>query len=230
MILAPEEAIAPTDGDAAFVAEAGDCDVDPRSAARYWPDLGELYRPARVDVLLRGFCRPVGPDLGRSPAHLDRLLLSGGVALLWRRHKGSIDDLPAHWQIAALSKLPVERGEQRIERAGADQLLAEQPDCVLIRRNRAQIKAQEPQPAQPVADEELHAGVTDGVLCREDQNLEYRNRIVCGRPSLSLSPYASAFCSAGRNTSKSTTRLIVSSGSPQSDNRFNSSDSPNNPA
>ena len=30
-----------------------------------------------------------------------------------------------------------------------------------------------------------------------------------------------AFSSAGRNTSKSTTRTIVSSGSPQSDNRFN---------
>ena len=41
-----------------------------------------------------------------------------------------------------------------------------------------------------------------------------------GRPPLPPSPQASAFSSAGQNTSKSATRPIVFSASPQSDNRF----------
>ena len=70
--------------------------------------------------------------------------------------------------MAAVPQLPVERGEQRIERAGAGQLLAEQSDRVLIWGDRAQVEAQEPQPAQPVADQKLHACVADRVLRRQD--------------------------------------------------------------
>jgi len=38
------------------------------------------------------------------------------------------------------------------------------PDGVLVRRRRTQIKAEKPHPGEPVADPELHFGVTRIVL------------------------------------------------------------------
>ena len=63
-----DEPVAPADRDTAFVTEARDRDVDPRSAARQRPRLGELHRPARVSILLRRFGWLVGPDLHRALA------------------------------------------------------------------------------------------------------------------------------------------------------------------
>jgi hypothetical protein len=50
----------------------------------------------------------------------------------------------AHRQIAALAQLPIEGGEQRVDRAGARQLLAEQPDRVLVGRDSTQVEPKEP--------------------------------------------------------------------------------------
>ena len=48
--------------------------------------------------------------------------------------------------------------------AGADQLLAEQPDRVLMRRGRAQTKSTNQSQLNPSRIEELDAGVAEGVL------------------------------------------------------------------
>jgi len=101
-----------------------------------------------------------------------------GVALLGRRDQRRVDDLSAHGEVAALLQLPVEVGEQRLERAGLGELLAEQPDRIGVGRRRPQIEAEKPQPAQPIADQIFHPGVADGVLRRQDQHLQHRHRIV----------------------------------------------------
>ena len=77
-----DEAEGPANCDAAFVAEAGDGDVDPRLAVRRWAALGELQRPTRIRVLLRRTGGFVGPDLGGKLALLDRELLRFGVRCL----------------------------------------------------------------------------------------------------------------------------------------------------
>ena len=53
-LAAADEAIASADRDAALIAKAWDRDVDPKLAAGQRPTLGELQRPARVGILLRG--------------------------------------------------------------------------------------------------------------------------------------------------------------------------------
>lgn len=89
-----DEAEGPTDRDAALVAEARDRDVDPRFAIGHGPGLGELQRPARIRILLRGPGRLIRPDRAGLLARLDRILLSLGVALLGSGHQRRIDDLP----------------------------------------------------------------------------------------------------------------------------------------
>ena len=140
--------------------------------------LGELQRPACIGVLLRRLGRLVRPDLRCGSPGRDRFPLGRGVALLGCRHQHGVDDLSAHRQIPALAQGPVEGGEQRIDPPGAGQLLAEQPDRVLIGCGCAEIEAQEPQPAQAVPDQELHARFAHRVLCRQDQHLEHRHRII----------------------------------------------------
>lgn len=102
--------------------------------------------------------------------------------LTWCLDQGRINQLPAHGQIAAVAQLTVEGVEQRPDRAGLGQALPEHADGVGVRRRLAQLETEKPQPAQPVADQELHAGVGDRVLRLQDQHLEHGHRIVW-RPS-----------------------------------------------
>ena len=66
-----------------LVPKAGDGDVDPWPPVGQGPCFGELQRPARIGVLLRGLRGLIGPNVGRDLARLDRLLLGRGVALTW---------------------------------------------------------------------------------------------------------------------------------------------------
>ncbi len=72
----------------------------------------------------------------------------------------AIDDLPSHRQIAVGAQPIVKGVKQHGNRLGFSQPFAEKPDRVGIGRWRAQIKAQEAQPAQPVTDQILHAGIS----------------------------------------------------------------------
>lgn len=61
----------------------------------------DLYRPARIGVLLRRLVRLVLPDLARLAPCLDLRLLGRRVALAPRGHQAGVDDLAAHREIAA---------------------------------------------------------------------------------------------------------------------------------
>jgi len=73
--------------------------------------------------------------------------------------------------------LPVERLHDLLQRPDLGQFIAEQPDRVLVRRWRAQVKAQESLPIQTVRNHDLHARVGEIVLRLQDQRLEHRHRV-----------------------------------------------------
>ena len=73
--------------------------------------------------------------------------------------------------------MPVERLHDLLQRSGLGQFIAEQPDRILVRRWRAQVKAQESHPIQTVPNHEPHPRVGEIVLRLQDQSLEHRHRV-----------------------------------------------------
>jgi len=89
------------------------------------------------------------PGLGRLPAlghaaFLDRCFLRFGIALFGCLHDRSVDDLPAHGEIAPILEGSVEASEKFVYGLGIYQAFPKQPHRGRIRHGAIEPKAQEP--------------------------------------------------------------------------------------
>lgn len=150
-----DDPVAAVDADMALVAEDWDGDVHLRGAVFRRLRLGKFNRPTRIRVLLACFGGFVGPDIVDLLARLDPGLLRLGVALARGGDQGRVDNLPTYRQVAGLRDRSVEPREERIQRLGRDQRLAEIPQRIRIGNRIAGAEAAEPHPGQPVGDQVL---------------------------------------------------------------------------
>jgi hypothetical protein len=116
------------------------------------------------------------PDLG-DPALLDVFLLGIRVALLGGRDEARINDLAGHRDVACLADRQVKADEQRLDRPGLRQPLAERPDGLRIRHPVGQPEPEKAHEREPVVDQELGAVVAEIVLSLDDQDLEHHHRV-----------------------------------------------------
>ncbi len=173
---APDEAVAPVDAGVALVAEDRDRDVGVPGAVRALARPAEDEGPAGIAVLLAQLRRLVLPRL-RDTACLDLRLLGLGVALLRRGDQARVDDLARHRDVAGLPDRPVEAAEQRLDRAGLRQPLAERPDRLRVRHPVGEAEPEEAHEGEPVVDQELGAVVREVVLRLDHQDLEHHDGV-----------------------------------------------------
>jgi hypothetical protein len=88
-----------------------------------------------------------------------------------------VDDLPTHGDEAGRVQGVVEPGEQRLDRAGLGQLLAEQPDRARVRHPVGQAETEEAHERQAIIDQELGTLVRQVVGGLDDQHLEHHHRV-----------------------------------------------------
>ena len=118
----------------------------------------------------------VFPVLG-DPALLDVRLLGIRVALLGGRDEARINDLAGHRDVSRLADRQVKADEQRLDRPGLRQPLAERPDGLRIRHPVGQAEPEKAHEREPVVDQELGAVVAEIVLRLDDQDLEHHHRV-----------------------------------------------------
>ena len=165
------------DRDMVLVAEGRDGDVDRRNrSVRPCLGLAELDRPARVAVLVPELGGLGLPGLGNASV-LDGLLLLLGIALLGRGDQRSVDDLAAHGDVTGLAQRRVEPVEQRLDRLGPGQLLAEQPDRAGVGNPVGQAQPEKPHERQAVVDQKLGTLVGEGVRRLNHQDLEHHHGV-----------------------------------------------------
>lgn len=120
--------------------------------------------------------RPGDPGLRNAAAPDDAALLVGH-ALAWSGNDASVDDLPAHGQIAQTYEVGVEPRKQGIDSNGADQSFAKAPNRRLVGRVVAIVEPQETTKAAPVQDLELSLRIRQAVERLQDQRLEHHHRV-----------------------------------------------------
>ena len=145
---------------------------------------GFAFENFTVQRASRSFWRSLAGLSFRHLAGLDRGLLVLGITLLGRRDDRGIHDLPTHRQISGFGEMLVEAGEQVLDRAGLDQMLAKQPDRLGIRDLVGEAKSDETHEREPILDLELGLVVGEVVQRLKDQNLEHQDGIVWRPPAL----------------------------------------------
>jgi hypothetical protein len=138
---------------------------------------------SRIAILLAQLRRLVLPP-GRDAPGLDLRFLGRGVALTRRRDQARIHDLARHRDVAGLADRCVEAREQRLDRPGPRQPLAEGPDRLRIRHPVREVEAEEAHERQPVVDQELGSVVGKVVRRLDHQHLEHHHRIERRPPAL----------------------------------------------
>ena len=84
---------------------------------------------------------------------------------------------PAHGDVPGLAQRRVEPVEQRLDRLGPGQLLAEQPDRAGVGNPVGQAQPEKPHERQAVIDQKLGALVGEGVRRLNHQDLEHHHRV-----------------------------------------------------
>ena len=140
---------------------------------------GPLQGPAGIMILLPQSDGLPGPSLGNTP------FLQGGLFLIGSAPARSSDnagvDRPAgHGRIPLALQPGIKLGEQVLNRIGAREVFAQQPDRHGVGDRVLQAEPQKAHERQPVPDLELRGVIRQRVERLKDEGLEHHNGIVGG--------------------------------------------------
>ena len=144
-----------------------------RASMSFWRSLAGLScqssgtRPAMTSCFSLSVFRCLGADT--------RLASIARQLIAWQSTRGV--DLAGHGDIAGFPDRQIEPREQRLDRPGLDQPLAERPDRLGVRHPVGQTEPKEAHKREPVVDQEFRPVVAEAVLRLDDQDLEHHDRV-----------------------------------------------------